>query len=136
MPDAHILRHDTDKPLSQFVADLAAAARDKGFLIHNEDKMEMSHTFGRHGVEVAEGFDLHMIQICNPGKAAASMQRNPERAPLIPKFIIAFTRDGKTCVRMLRISSGLTAALLDDEDFPASLEQSYDTIEDIIQRAC
>jgi len=136
MPDADIFRCDTEKPVAQFVRDLGVAAAKKGFLIHNEDKMEMVHTFGRHGVEVAAGFDLHMLQICNPQKAAVSMQQNPERALLIPKFIIVFTKDGKTCVRMLRISGQLTAALLDDAAFPASLEQSYDTIVEIIERAC
>ena len=59
-----------------------------------------------------------------------------KRAPLIPKFIIVFTKDGKTCVRMLRISAQLTATLLDDTAFPASLEQSYDTIVGIIKQAC
>ena len=136
MPDANIFRCETDKPVAQFVRDLGVAAAEKGFLIHNEDKMEMVHTFGRHGVEVAAGFDLHMLQICNPQKAAASMQQNLERAPLIPKFIIVFTKDGKTCVRMLRISAQLTATLLDDTAFPASLEQSYDTIVGIIKQAC
>ena len=38
--------------------DLSLAAKARGFLIHNEDKMALAHTFGQHGVAVAAGFDL------------------------------------------------------------------------------
>lgn len=88
-----IYRSETDKPVEQFVSALFREAKDRGFLIHNEDKMKMAHTFGQHGVEVAEGFDLHMIQICKPQKAAMSLRKNLERAVLMPKFIITFSRD-------------------------------------------
>ena len=87
---AQLYRGESAKPVWQFVADLKEAGLRSGFLIHNEDKMEMSHTFGSHGVQVGEGFDLHMIQICKPEKAAGSLQKNPERAALMPKFVTVF----------------------------------------------
>jgi uncharacterized protein (DUF302 family) len=92
---AEIYYAETQKPVTQFVADLATAAARRGFFIHNESKMDMAHIFGRHGVEVAEGFDLHMVQICKPSKAGQSLSKNPERAVLMPKFVTTFTRDGR-----------------------------------------
>jgi uncharacterized protein (DUF302 family) len=132
---AELYQTTTDKPVGEFVASLARAGSRRGFVIHNEEKMEMAHTFGAHGMTVAEGFDLHMIQVCKPEKAAASLQKNPERAALMPKFITTFTRDGRTEVRMLRYRRPMIEALVDDEEFAASLDESFDTIVAIIEEA-
>ena len=130
-----IYRAETQKPVMQFVADLATAAARRGFFIHNESKMDMAHTFGRHGVKVAEGFDLHMIQICKPGKAGQSLSKNPERAVLMPKFVMTFTRDGKTQIRLLRYSREMIATLVDDPEFPESLASSFQDIVNMIEEA-
>lgn len=130
-----VYRCETDKPLEDFVADLASAASRQGFFIHNESKMEMAHTFGRHGVKVAEDFDLHMIQVCKPQKAARSLSANPERAVLLPKFVVVFSRDGKTQVRFLRYGRQLIAELVDDESFPDSLCESFAEIVTLIESA-
>jgi len=50
---ADIYTTESEKAVTQFVADLASAAARRGFFIHNESKMVMAHTFGRHGVDVA-----------------------------------------------------------------------------------
>lgn len=97
----NIYRTDTDKAVSRFVGDLSSAARAEGFLIHNESTMEMAHVFGHHGVDVAKDFDLHMIQICNPDKAARSLSKNPERSVLMPKFIMTFSQNDRTQIRFL-----------------------------------
>jgi len=125
---ASIYRAETSKSVSQFIKDFAVAANNHGFLIHNEDKMEMAHTFGMHGVEVAEGFDMHMIQVCKPAKAAMTLSKNPERAVLLPKFVIVFTKEGKTVVRMLRFSAERVAELIDDAEFPKSVVGSFNSI--------
>ncbi len=135
MMGAEIYRAETDKPVALFVTDLASAAARRGFFIHNESKMDMAHTFGQHGVEVAEGFDLHMIQICKPQKAGKSLLKNPERAVLMPKFVVTFSGDGKTQIRFLRYSRDLVAGLLDDAEFPASLTESFDDIVAMIEEA-
>jgi uncharacterized protein (DUF302 family) len=132
---ADIYCAETGKPVIQFVADLATAAARRGFFIHNESKMDMAHTFGRHGVDVAEGFDLHMIQICKPSKAGQSLSRNPERAVLMPKFVMTFTLDGKTQIRFLRYSRELVAGLIDDEEFPDSLAASFQDVIGMIEEA-
>lgn len=124
------------KPVDSYVSDLATAASRRGFFIHNESKMDMAHTFGRHGVEVAEGFDLHMIQVCKPPKAAKSLSRNPERAVLMPKFIVVFSRDGQTHIRFLRFAAEMIASVIEDDEFPGSLQESYDEIEAMIHEAC
>lgn len=129
---AHLFRAETDKSVAHFVADLKQAGHERGFLIHNEDKMEMANTFGAHGAEVAEGFDLHMIQICNPIKAADSLQKNPERAALMPKFITVFSGNGKTQVRFLRYLPAMIETLVDDREFASSVGSSYDAIEQMI----
>ena len=130
-----LYRSETEKPVSQFVRDLSREAKGRGFLIHNEDKMEMAHTFGQHGVEVAEDFDLHMIQICKPQKAAKSLGKNPERAVLMPKFIITFSRDNSTQIRFQHYSREAVASLVDDEEFPESLLKSFEEILEMIEAA-
>jgi uncharacterized protein (DUF302 family) len=84
---------------------------------------------------VADGFDLHMIQICKPSKAGQSLSKNPERAVLMPKFVMTFTREGKTQIRFLRYSRELVAGLIDDEEFPDSLAASFQDIVVMIEEA-
>lgn len=130
---AQLYRGETAKPVWQFVADLKEAGLRSGFLIHNEDKMEMAYTFGSHGVQVGEGFDLHMIQVCKPEKAAGSLQKNPERAALMPKFVTVFSAEGRTQVRFLRFNRQMIEELVQDDEFAVSVGSSYDEIEQIIR---
>jgi len=132
---AEVYCAETEKPVVKFVADLASAAARRGFFIHNESKMDMAHTFGRRGVEVAEGFDLHMIQVCKPLKAGKSLSKNPERAVLMPKFVVAFSANGRTQVRFLRYSRELVASLISDTEFPDSLAESFAEIVSMIEEA-
>jgi len=126
---------ETSKSNSQFVKDLSETVRKNGFIVHNESTMEMSHTFGHHGAEVAEDFDLHMIQICKPEKAAKSLGANPERAVLMPKFIMTFTKNGKTQIRFMHYSEASIRSIVDDEQFPASLAETYTKIIAMIEEA-
>lgn len=131
----NLYRAETSKSVNQFVKDLNSAAKKRGFIIHNEDKMEMAHSFGKHGVKVAESFDLHMIQICKPEKAAKSLDKNPERAILMPKFVMTFTKNGKTQIRFLSYSKEMIANIVDDPEFPGSLEETYKNIIAMIEDA-
>ncbi|BCB96737.1 DUF302 domain-containing protein [Dissulfurispira thermophila] len=135
MQYANLYKAETLKSINRFVKDLGTAAKKRGFIIHNEDKMEMAHSFGKHGVKVAEGFDLHMIQICKPEKAAKSLSKNLERAILMPKFVMTFTKDGKTQIRFLSYGKDLIKILVDDPEFPDSLEETYKNIIAMIEEA-
>ncbi|WP_321365931.1 DUF302 domain-containing protein [uncultured Desulfuromusa sp.] len=115
---AEVFRAQTQKDIPSFIKDLGKAMAMQGFMIHNEDRMEMVHHFGHHGVELAEGFDLHMIQVCAPKKTAQSLMENLERAVLLPRYIVVFSKENKTQVRMLQFSNELVAELVDDEQFP------------------
>jgi uncharacterized protein (DUF302 family) len=132
---AELYQKETEKPLLQFIKDLKNAGEVRGLIIHNESGMEMAHTFGAHGVEVAQGFDLHMIQVCKPEKAAVSLQTNPERAVLMPKFVMAFTRGGKTQVRFLVYNRPMIEALVGEPAFADSLVESYVAIKAMIDVA-
>ena len=123
------------KSVNDFVVSLSEVARENGFVIHNESTMDMAHSFGKHGAEVAKGFDLHMIQICKPEKAAKSLSANPERAILMPKFIMTFTKHGKTQIRFLSFSEDNIRSVVDDDVFPASLAETYKKIHDMIEEA-
>jgi uncharacterized protein (DUF302 family) len=129
---ATVLQKESDKSVAAFVASLQNAAAEKGFIVNNPGSMDMAGAFAGHGVAVDAGFDLHMIQICKPDKAAHSLCRNPERAVLMPKFVMAFSRGGRTQVRFLRYSREMIEALVDDPEFAGSLEQSYQAISDMI----
>jgi len=132
---AELYQKETEKPLAQFVRDLKGAGVARGFIIHNESGMEMANTFGAHGVETARGFDLHMIQICKPEKAAASLQANPERAALMPKFVMVFTREGRTQIRFLSYNRPMIEALTGEAAFADSLAESYAAIKSMIDVA-
>ncbi len=113
-----IFRATTDKTVTAFIKALGKTMAMRSFVIHNEEKMEMVHHFGHQGVALAEDFDLHMVQVCSPKKAARSLSENLERAVLLPQFIVVFTQDETTQVRMLRYGRELVAELVDDRDFP------------------
>jgi len=130
-----VYRNETAKKPAQFARDLQTIVNRHGFIIHNESTMEMAQTFGKHGAEVAEEFDLHMIQICKPDKAAASLQANPERAILMPKHVMAFSGDKKTQIRFFHFSGENIRAMVDDPNFPASLAGTYGKIIDMIEEA-
>lgn len=132
---AEIFRAESSKSVDDFVASLATTASRRGFFIHNESKMDMARSFGQRGVTVAADFDLHMIQVCKPGKAAGSLSHNPERAVLMPKFIVVFSREGRTLIRFLRYSQQMVADLINDDEFTESLAKSFDEITAMIQEA-
>ena len=135
MQDTYLYQAETEKTLTQFIHDLEQITAKQGFFIHNKDKMEMSNIYGQHGIEVGEGFDLHMIQICNPQKSSKSLAINPERAALMPKFITTFSQQGKVQIRMLVYGRDLISSLLADPDYPGSLEASYEKIIAMIEQA-
>ena len=130
-----IYHSQTPKPIDRFVDDLDRAARARGFVIHNKETMEMARTFGRHGAQVAEDFDLHMIQICKPEKAAKSLGKNPERAVLMPKFVMTFGGGGVTQIRFLHYRPETVTDLIDDAEFPDSLAASFAEIIEVIEEA-
>lgn len=130
---ATLFRAESVKPIWQLVAELKEQGGKRGFLIHNEDKMEMAHTFGSHGVKVAEGFDLHMIQLCKPEKAAASLQKNRERAALMPKFVTIFSAEGKSQIRFVRYGTDMIMSLVNDQEFAVSVGATYNEIEQLIK---
>ena len=132
---AEIYRTETAKPVRVFVRDFIASAYARGFIVHNEDNMDMGRSFAAHGVTVDDGFDLHMVQICKPPKAAKSLSKNPERSVLMPEFVMAFSKDGRTQVRMLRYLPALVADLIEDSEFPSSLDESFDSIQTAIDTA-
>lgn len=132
---ADVFHAETDKSIADFIKDLGKSMAMYGFMIHNDDKTEMVHHFGHHGVELAEGFDLRMVQVCAPKKSAQSLVENLERAVLLPKFIVVFSKNNKTQVRMLRIYRELVAELVDDAEFPEMHEAVCDSLITAIEKA-
>lgn len=132
---ADVFRTETEKSIVDFIKSLGKSMAMHGFIIHNEEKMEMVRHFGHQGVALADGFDLHMVQVCAPKKAAQSLTENLERAVFLPQFIIVFTKNKKTQVRMLRLGSELVAELVDDADFPEINEAVSDSLVSAITEA-
>jgi len=132
---AGVFRAETNKSIIGFIKDLGKSMAMQGFIIHNEEKTELIHHFGHHGLELAEGFDLNMVQVCSPKKSAQSMTENLERAVLLPKFIVVFSKSGKTQVRMLLLGQELVAELVDDAEFPVMHEAVSDSLISAIEEA-
>lgn len=135
MATEYVYRTKTGKSPALFAATLKTVAGRDGFLVANEAVMDMSSTFREHGVEVDETFDLHMIQICKPDKAAVSLQANPERAILMPKFVMAFSSGDQTQVRFHHYRRETINALVCDLVFPDLLDASYRKIISMIDEA-
>ncbi len=131
----HLYKAETSKSTVEFAGDLSKVVKKYGFVIHNENSMDMAHSFGQHGAEVADEFDLHMMQICKPEKAAMSLQANPERAILMPKHVMTFSKDNKTQVRFFYFSADNIRAMVDDEVFPLSLAETYEKIISMVDEA-
>lgn len=127
---------ESAKSVGQFVADFAAIVQANDFVVNNHETMDMQKTFRAHGGEVPDDFDLHMIQVCKPTKADKSLTMNPERAILMPKFIMVFSKDGKTQVRYLSYSAAdITELVLDDPKFVDSVGQTFVKIRSMIDEA-
>lgn len=128
---------ESEKSVSQFVADFAAIVKANNLMVNNLDTMDMKKTLRAHGGQVSDEFDLHMIQVCNPTKADKSLSGNPERSILMPKFVHVFSQNGKTQIRFLGYSAEDIAALVPgDEPFPESLAQTFAKIRSMIDEAC
>ena len=126
---------ETGKSPADFARDFDRVAGKYGFIINNPETMDMGKTFRAHGAEAGPDFDLHMIQICKPEKAAVSLQANPERAILMPKFVMTFTQNAKTQVRLLIYNRPMIEALVGEPAFADSLEESYNAIKNMIEEA-
>jgi len=136
MDQTSIYTITTDKPLPLFIDALDRIMSHLGFIIHNRETADMAAAFGRHDLRVPPEFDLQMIQICKPAKAALSLGKNPRRAALMPRFITAFSEEGGTVVQFLMHGRNEVSRLLDDPEFPDSLTETYRTIITMIEAAC
>ena len=125
----------TAKSVRDYVQSLGAVLHRNGFIINNEATMDMALAFKAHGAEVAPDFDLHMIQVCKPEKAAKSLSANPERAILMPKFVMVFSRNGETQIRFLSYSPEDISSLVEDDVFPSALAETYVKIRSMIDEA-
>ncbi len=124
----HLYSVETEMSPTEFTDKFSRVVSKYGFIVHNESHTDMAHLFGKHGADVAEGFDMHMIQICKPEKSAKSLQANPERAILLPKFVVVFSKNNRTQVRFFYFSESNIRAMVDDEAFPGSLAETYNKI--------
>ncbi|PLX88701.1 MAG: DUF302 domain-containing protein [Desulfuromonas sp.] len=136
MTQSEIYQAQSAKSLKSYLQDVSRLAESRGFLIHNAERMDMRQMFVEHGHPVPDDFDLHMIQLCKPEKASKSLSKNPDRAPLMPKFIMIFSKEGKTMIRLLTYGTDFVSGLLDDDEFPESLVQSFDALKTVIDEAC
>ena len=127
---------ESEKSVAQFVADFGETVKKYAFVIGNPASMNMKETFDAHGGKVPDDFDLHMMQVCKPTKADASLTANPERAILIPKFVMVFSRNGRTQIRYMSFSPpDISELVQDDPKFPNSLVQTFTKIRTMIDEA-
>lgn len=126
---------ESSKTPAQFAKDFEAVCNTYDFIVNNRDTMDMGKTFTAHGGEVGADFDLHMIQVCKPAKASKSLSANPERSILMPKFVMAFSKEGKTQIRYLSYGEADIRAVVDDDVFPGSLAETFAKIRAMIDEA-
>jgi uncharacterized protein (DUF302 family) len=126
----------SEKSVSQFVADFSVIVKKNEFVVNNSDTMDMKTTFREHGGEVPDDFDLHMMQVCKPTKADKSLTMNPERAILMPKFVMVFSKDNQTQIRYLSYSlADIKELVANDSKFPENVSQTFVKIRSMIDEA-
>ncbi|MEN8257447.1 MAG: DUF302 domain-containing protein [Thermodesulfobacteriota bacterium] len=126
---------ETSKTAAEFAKDFEAVCQKYDFTVNNSDSMDMARTFSAHGAPVGDDFDLHMIQVCKPSKASKSLSGNPERSILMPKFVMAFSKGGKTQLRYMSYSTADIKAMVDDDVFPGALAETFAKIRSMIDEA-
>lgn len=127
---------ESEKSVTQFVSCFAEIVKKNAFVVNNFDTMDMQKTFREHGGTVPDEFDLHMMQLCKPTKADKSLTMNPERSILMPKFVMVFSKEGKTQIRYLSYSAtAITELVQNDPKFPESLAQTFAKIRSMIDEA-
>ena len=136
MENTRVHSVETEKGLEHYIEDFISLVESNGFVVNNRETMDMKKNFTRHGGQVADDFDLHMIQVCKPTKADKSLGLNPERAVLMPKFIHVFSKNGKTQARFLAHGADfILAQVPGDAAFPSSLAQTYAKIVEMMEGA-
>ncbi len=134
--DVDLYRAESEKSVEQFVSDFHDVGKKYDFVINNFENMDMKQTFREHGGIVPDEFDLQRVQVCKPTKAEASRTANPERASLLPKFVMVFTKDDETHIRYLSYSINEILELVpDDPKFPESVSQTFEKIRSMIDEA-
>lgn len=124
------------KSVRKFAEDFKMVAEKYGFLIHNSNTMDMSKTFIEEGAPVPDDFDLHMIHVCKPAKSSVSLVANLERSIFMPKFVMAFTKDGMTEIRYLSYGEkDIRELVVKDDALPSSLTQTFVKIRSMIDEA-
>ena len=132
----NLYQAETAKSAARFAADFEAVCRKYDFVVNNSDSMDMKKTFRAHGGVVPDDFDLHMMQVCKPTKADKSLTANPERAILMPKFVMVFSKDGVTQIRYMSFSAADIAEMVPgDLKFPESLAETFAKIRSMIDEA-
>ncbi len=132
----NLYQAETTKGAAQFARDFEAVCKKSAFVVNNLDTMDMKQTFTAHGGVVPDDFDLHMMQVCKPTKADKSLTANPERAILMPKFVMFFSKEGKTQIRYMSYSAADIAEMVPgDAKFPESLAETVAKIRSMIDEA-
>ena len=132
----NLYQAETAKSVAQFAGDFAATCKKYAFVVNNSDSMDMKKTFRAHGGVVPDDFDLYMMQVCKPTKADKSLTANPERSILMPKFVMVFSKEGKTHIRYMSYSAADIAEMVPgDPKFPESLAETFAKIRSMIDEA-
>jgi uncharacterized protein (DUF302 family) len=129
----NLYQAETARGAAQFASDFKAVCAKYAFVVNNLDTMDMKVTFGAHGGIVPDDFDLHMMQVCKPTKADKSLTANPERSILMPKFVMVFSKGGKTQIRYMSFSAADIAEMVPgDVKFSDSLAETFAKIRSMI----
>jgi len=121
---------ETSKSPAQAVEDLEAAVKAHQYGV--------LHTYDLKATLAGKGFDLapacHILEVCNPGQAAAVLNTDIGMNVALPCRISVYEDGGKTCIGTVR-PTVLLAALSDSEELKAIAEQVEADIVRIIDAA-
>lgn len=129
-----LYKNQTSKSPKQFAQDFKQICEKYGFTIYNEAEMDQAALYRGMGFEVRDDFDLHMMRVCKLENSSQSVQMNPERAILVPKYVAVFSKDGATQIRFLHPTEDKISAVSGDS-VPTKLGQVLKKIISMIEEA-
>ncbi len=115
---------ETDKNVDQAVADLTAAAAERGYgVLHVHDLRAKMAEKG-----VAFPCECRVLEVCNPRQAAAVLEADMRISLALPCRVCVFEQDGRTRIGALRPAEALAVFSPDAELREAAAQVERDVL--------
>jgi len=131
-----LFRTESDKTIEGFIEALVKNGPEFNFNVRHV--LNVGEDYKRHGVEVAEGFRLFQVILCNFERSYQTVHEDPVKAAILlpPKQMSVYSRDGKTVIDYLPFTQDFIAqALPEHKKFQEKLAETCRKIIRLIEKS-